>query len=69
MTRCKRDRVGWTSPTMKLRSIGESEDVDTKLQKLMNERLKLRKKYTESDDAPNEERGSQRIYLDNYNDS
>ena len=68
MTRDKRDRVGWTSPTIKLRSIGESEDVDTTLQKLTNNRVELRKKYTMSDDTPNEERGLHRISLEDYDD-
>ena len=70
MTKDKRDRVVWTSPTMKLRSICESENVDAALHKIMNDRVELKGNiYTESADAPNEERGSQRISLEDYDDS
>ena len=40
---------------MKLQSIGGSEDFNTKLPKMINNRLELRQKNTESDDAPSEE--------------
>ena len=55
---------------MKLRSIGESEDDNTTLKKLTDDRVKIRKlKYLEDEDTTNEELGAMRISLDDYDDS
>lgn len=55
---------------MKLRSIGESEDGSSPLEKLTNERVESRKNnYADSDDTENEELGAKQITMEYYDNS